>query len=807
MHFVLTIRRYTIIRKLCVLSALCVSGLAAANLNKPNQGNTLHHNKPAISANADTAQSIFCRATQALQDELPTANLFPETSADKAADPAEGLFGLPIHIEARRMVFDPNKQLELTGDVHLRFGQNQGSGQALIHDFKTKKTVLHGPVTFKQKDLMVAGDIATLNLHEETAAIQSASYALRKNADTIFQGGAKSVLYRDSTLIARRAWLTSCAAEQNIWSISANYIRLSKEKLWGTARHAVFRIGKMPVLYLPWFRFPVSDARQSGFLIPDIGYQSTGGIDISLPYYLNLAPTYDATITPRWLSNRGLLTSVQFRHLSRYARNEWQAAYMHKDRLFNGNQSRQEQAPDARKNFEGAERWRLHWRHQGTFKDVFYTEVQYTKVSDNQYFQDFSNNSVDGNRIDLEQRAGLGYRYAGWLAELKAQRFQRLDAVEDQQPYDQLPALTLAWKSPTQRRFRWQIASLTAHFDATDTPENKPAITGRRASIEPRMSYNFKPVYGDLRLDLAWRYNHYNLETGLADSEKYEKSAASWLVSLTRKLVFERQTEHFGKKYLQTLEPTLYYLWSERDDEQEGLPLFDSARQTFSFEHLFRESRFSGHDRLTDANQLSLGVTSRWLSLASGRQWAQLQLGGTIRFENQKVGLTSQPNARDDNSLSPLVVQLELSPGKGMQLDIDWTYAPSTEQTDELAVRLQLKKSEQKIFNISYQRRGEVKQAKVSTYWPLSAKLHFAAAWRYDLLANKDLEFLVGLGYAGCCWRMRLAWQSFLVNAGGGRTETDEGVFLQLAPKGFGSIRSASNNSYSNVIDGFRDAE
>lgn len=746
---------------------------------------------------SDERKLNHCQNNAASHDNLP------ELTTDSLS--LKNQSELPLYMHSKKLIYSHKKELRLTGDVHLQQGLREGFGEQLIHDFLANKTVLSGSVTLKQPGMLLQGEQMEFNSKETVATVNSATYRLDKNINTRFHGGANRIQYQDKTLVAERTWITTCEPNQKSWSISAERIRLQEENLWGTARHIILRVGKVPVLYLPWFRFPLSDARQSGFLLPGVSFDKTNGLDIAAPYYLNLAPNYDATITPRWLSKRGLLTSVEIRHLSEHTANEWRAGYLHKDQK-NGQTSNDS-------------RWVVAWDHEGIWENGVSTEVRFTKVSDDNYFRDFGRDLITSTQSELNQLANLGYNRKNWFVNLALKKFQVIDS-SDAEPYSLLPSLNFALQSPQRTaRLKWHLEGAVERFDRPDKQfTGIDALVGERVWFEPRIKYDLAATYGSLSIDAAWRYRRYDL-TDQTNNNQSTTDIKSGLFGLAGRLLFDRK----GRNHIQTLEPQFYYLWSEEAQGQQSLPLFDSARQTFSFEQLFRENRFSGRDRISDSNQLSLGLTSNWSRFGSGtgsgtglgtglgtgsgtglgNRWMQMRLGTSLFFKTPKV--TLREPAQNNRKWSPLAVGFSFYPSQKLTFDTNWIYDAPETQTSELAVRLQLKQADDKLFNLSYRNQGKLEQTGVSAYWPLSDRFHFAGAWRYDLVTKKNLEVLAGIEYQGCCWHVRVAWQSFLASDGRGDTEKDEGLFFQVTLKGLGNLRGAGGDIYENSIDGYRE--
>lgn len=696
----------------------------------------------------------------------------------------------PVTARAEQIEIDSEKIL-LKDSVYLKQGDWQAFGQFVAHQFEDETTRLEGPVGLIGSQFSLAGKQADLNFKQSTFSLTDADYALIEDNQALLHGQADSLEYRANRLHINHTWLTSCPDQS--WSISARSISVKKGSIWGTARDSVFRIGKLPILYLPWLRFPVSDERQSGFLLPDLQI-ANGELDIKLPLYLNLARHYDAIIAPRWIADRGLLTSLEVRHLTKYMSNEWQGAYIHEDEKFD----RQGAEKDTNSNASDS-RWHLAWRHQGNWPGQLTTFVQYGQVSDDSYFKDFGGSASDSRQGTLNQTFGLVYDKTDWFFSAQTRAFQTLDQGIAE-AYDLKPALRLNIHPLTRQPLKWRLDGNYTQFDRkTGSLKGLAALTGNRLSLAPRLLYRRARPYGYIHIDAAWRYRHYDLKDNLGGTQ-YERRDSNGLFKLDATLKLQRRAAE-KTAYEQILIPRLYYLWSERTD-QSDLPLFDTSLSEFTFAH-FRENRFTGDDRLGDAHHLDFGITSFWKDKQSARETAQVFIGSQLRFRSQKVTATGKPGPADDDRLAPVIVNARLNPTKALSLSVGWGYRVATEKTSRLILDLNLKASERKLFNLSYKERQGRKRTGISVYWPLPGQLQLGAAWHYDLDENKSLERLVGLEYNHCCWRIRLGWHNFVA----GSNQSEDGIFLQISLKGLGRFRSSGSDVYRDAIKGFREPE
>lgn len=710
---------------------------------------------------------------------------------------------LPVKAQADRIELD-SEQVKLEGDVYLQQGDWQAFGQRLEHSLKSNQTLLEGPVGLFGQQFKIESDSAQLNFKTEGFTLFDADYALTENNQIKLRGQADSLDYRSNQLHIQRAWLNSCPENDNSWSIGARAIRVNKDSGWGTAKHAVFRIGKLPVFYLPWFRFPISDRRQSGFLIPDVRI-ANDGLDISMPFYFNVASHFDAIITPRWIADRGAMASLDVRHLAKYMNNSWHASYLHEDQLFNGQVAKDDFKPSQNQAvFKADSRWQLQWQHQGNWPRHLTTYVQYNKTSDDSYFRDLGRVPSINRQGTLTQALGLQYDKPNWFFSAQSRAFQTLDQGLPQ-PYKIKPSFNLNIHPISTGPLKWRLDSHYTEFDRANAAQTGiDALTGSRLMLAPRLTYRKVRPYGHVYLNAAWRHRRYDLKQGDTNASD-RQTHNNGLFSLDALLKLKRNPSG-NASHTQILIPRVYYLWSQRTN-QNSLPLFDASSASSSFS-LFRENRFSGNDRLGDAHHLSFGVTSIWQNNKSARESVKFFVGSLLRFKSQKVTTTGRPRASHNNSLAPMIMKLDLKPAKPLSLSAGWHYNLSSSQTSQLILGLKLKQSERRLLNFSYKERQGRKRAGTSIYWPLPGQLQLGAAWYYNLDADQHLERLIGLEYNHCCWRIRVGWHDFSTGqSANGINRSDKSIFFQFSLKGLGHFRTSSSDVYQESIEGFREPE
>ena len=511
----------------------------------------------------------------------------------------------------------------LKGGVEVQQGYRQLSGNEATLNREDRSGTLKGDIVVREPGVLLKGDEAEFFSKTGEATLQNSQFILH---DQHIRGTALELNRDEYGLIhIHEGNLSYCAPGDHDWAIRADEMVLDLEEGMGTAKGARLDVAGVPIFYSPWLTFPLDDRRRTGFLWPDIGSDTRGGLDLSAPVYFNLAPNYDALYAPRFIDERGVNHELELRYLNP------KIGYWSVGGAFLNNDERYERELPNERNHD---RWLGVMQHNGLFKQRWRTEVDYSKASDADYLKDLDSSSLDAKRqANLLQLGSLDYLGDKWIVDLDVQQFQSLaDDIRDD--YKKLPQLTAAYRGDRLPfDFDPIVLAQYSNFDSDD----ELRVTGERIYAEVGTTYPMLWQQGFFTPTAKYRYLEYDLDNQLILEDK-TPSAGSGLLSLDGGLFFERQTVLAGRNLLQTLEPRVYYLYSEFDD-QTAQPSFDSAELTFSYNQLFRETRFSGRDRLDDANQVSLGITTRFISEETGVEQFSASLGQIFYLEDREVRL------------------------------------------------------------------------------------------------------------------------------------------------------------------------
>ncbi len=728
----------------------------------------------------------------------------------------------PIIAEADSLSSEIDVTAQLVGNVSV--AQGNRLIRAPLADLDQVQRVGHFPqgVRMDQPGLIMQGEQAVVHLDSQEADLQGVQFVI---TDAGLRGEARQMQQSSGgDLALAHNSFTRCEPDNNGWRLNTRNLLIEQDEVFGTAKHAVLRLKRVPVFYTPYLKFPVSDERVSGFLFPTLGYSDEDGAEVSLPYYFNLAPNYDATFVPRYFSKRGASGELEVRHMSSWQTTAVGGALLPDDDLYNGTLSRKDfdEFVDDMGNpvdlgvFEPADRWLGALDHRGRF-GRFRTFADINMVSDPDYFRDLGSDLNVSSQIELERRAEIQYVHSGLSVRLWGQRFQRLDqvGVDD---YERLPELELLY-STDLGPLELGVSATWADFDRDTTGLNGlNAVTGERTHIEPRVSLPMSWPFGFLNLTGGYRYTRYDLEQDsnaagfqLVD-DKPDRNIG--LASVDGGLIFERDINWFDQALVQTLEPRVYYLWQEFDDQAE-LPRFDASVLTFGYQQLFRNNRFSGLDRIGDANQASVGVTTRFLAEETGREYFRFSVGEIFYFENRKVTLAGGQTAFDRRSQSAVAAEISASIAQHWRLTGTTLWDPYDNEVDEGGAALQYRRDNRHIFNLGFRNRRDqdIEQTDVSLYWPISRQFSIIGRWNYDLVSGRTIEGFGGIEYNDCCLQIRLLARRFLDSPAGtvitdfDEADGDDGIFLQVVFKGLAGFGTKIEGVLENGISGYRSPE
>ncbi len=676
----------------------------------------------------------------------------------------------------------------LTGNAEVSRDSQQVTADFIEYNQPGETADLNGNVNYWDEALFLKSNDAYLELDKGIGEFSDADYILK---DSRSRGiASKLVLDVGTRTEMDDVQYTTCDPDDEFWKLTADNIELDHENNWGKAKGVVLRIKDFPVFYSPYMSFPLNKERKSGFLAPGYGNTNRHGFEARAPYYWNISPNMDATLTPRLLTNSGVMAMGEYRYLFKRATGEINFEYLASDN----------ERQDQHRNAFGI-------THHQQFLDTGNLFLTYNRVSDKFYFEDFGSQLSTTSTRFLERRAEASYSGTNWDITTRIQDYQTVDrSIEaTARPYKRLPQILFNYGSPrTYGKLNYGVGTETVYFQRGDdnvfTTTNNDNVNGLRAQIKPYVSFPMRSVATFLEPKLSLDYTQYNLE----DSANFTRNPSRVLpvFSLDSGLFLERETKLFNTGYLQTLEPRLFYLYTPNED-QSDLPVFDTGQLTNSFDLLFREDRFSGNDRRGDANQLTFALTSRFINQETGRDLGHVSLGQIFYFQDRKVTLPG--GAVRDEAGSAFIAEFDTKFIKNWNIGGDIIYDPNVgNSTQKITAQATYNPAPGKILNLAYRVRRDgtdIEQSDISFRWPVNKNWNAVGRWNYAVPEGRSLETFAGIEYESCCWGTRLVARRFLTDING---EFDTGVFLQIELKGLAGIGKKTVDFLKQQIPGYQ---
>jgi LPS-assembly protein len=698
---------------------------------------------------------------------LPPPAILSMGMSDPGADPTA------IDIMTAGVEVDLNGPATFNDRLVMRQGNRELGADSARYDQKTGEFSALGNIEFRDPDAWVTGKAARYNANTGLFDIDGAAYELysipaRGTADRITLEDSRQLSLHDVSY-------TTCAAGKDDWLLRASSISVNRETGTGTARNARLEFKGIPILYTPYLTYPVDNRRKSGLLLPDMGNSDQRGIEFGLPYYFNLAPNYDATVTPHYMSRRGLQGKGEFRYLFGGTAGQFNGEFLPNDDV------------------AGDNRRLLTWFNQSALPAGWRGTVDATDVSDSGYFEDLSSGLAATSQTHLLRRLDFEVFNQAWFARLRLEGFQTLDdaILPEDEPYRLVPQLTLDGRWPSgPLGLEPALSSEISYFDRST------GITGLRAHFLPELSL---PVWlGPVLVEpsIGFDFTAYNLNN-ISPGDDDSPSRSLPIYSLDLRTELERVWGS-GGKWLHTIEPRAQFVHIPFED-QSDLPVFDTIEPDFNMVQLFRRKRYVGLDRLSDTDQLNLGITTRLIRSKDGSQFLTATIGETQYFTSRDVVLPGEEPNLDTSS--DYIAELGMNINDQWNVDLGYQWDSDASVTRLAEARVLYRRDEFRILNLSYRyRRDSVREVDVAGAWPLTDQWSIVGRYDYSLLENQPLETFVGLEYSTCCWGVRLVSRRHLSSRDG---ESDSSITLQLVLKGFGNTGSPAERMLDRGILGY----
>lgn len=745
-------------------------------------------NALAQQATAPTQAELDAAIAEAMKVEknMPT----PGTLLQKPAKPVKRT------IMADEVDGVNQKSITAKGRVSVKQGTMEVTADIVTYDKETDTVTVPGKVTLNRDGDVVSGVDLSLKVEEELGKIDQPSFFFSRNPDRPsqryeargsarkmdFEGEDKERLYS--------ALYTTCRPDQNDWYLKVSELSLDRGRNVGSAVNGVVEFKGVPILYLPYMTFPLNSDRKSGFLSPTFGSSSSGGLDLAIPYYWNIAPNRDATITPKIFTRRGMQFGGEFRFMGDSYLGQAEAEFLPNDRI------------------SDRDRYLVSLRHYQNLgpwlRPGWSATLNAQKVSDDNYFRDLSTRIANTAQTNLPREATLSYTsFVGDITArmLAFQTLQDPTAPPIVSPYRLAPQLAF-----NARPNRWNGFEFNTFGEYTDF-QHPTLVNGRRLLFYPSAAYPVSRPWGFVTPKLGVHSTRYDLTKNEGNRESGTRTLP--IVSVDSGLSFERPLKLWGESVTQTLEPRLFFLYVPFRD-QSRLPIFSTAETDFSFSQIFNENLFVGGDRISDAKQMTAAVTTRFIENLTGIERLRAAIGQRYYFRPQQVTLstnsalglsgTQQGNLSRSDLLAALSGQLSDS----WFLDSSFQYSTSDTRFQRTNVAARYNAPDGKILNFSYRfTRDALKQVDISAQWPFGKA---APGWTLLARANHSLqdrrllEGLIGVEYNQGCWEFRLVAHRFATAA----QQYSNSFQFQLELKGLSKLGINPLETLRQNIPGYR---
>ncbi|MDQ3186671.1 MAG: LPS-assembly protein LptD [Pseudomonadota bacterium] len=705
----------------------------------------------------------------ALKDERKSAT--PVTQMEKKKD-------RPIFIAADRLKGHAEQEVEAIGKAELFTDDRFVSADRMKYHQSTDEVEAEGGVRVEQRGDILEGSRLKFNLANKTGQLSDPNYQLK---DASSRGTAKMLLFEgENRYRLRQATYTTCPAGDNDWFLQVDDLEIDHAKKVGTARKVKLTFKDTPILYTPWMDFSYSGQRKSGLLAPVYGYNVRTGVELTIPFYWNIAPNYDATFSTRAMSQRGVALNSEFRYLGTNSSGDLLAEILPNDL----------QTKETR--------YRVSFGHSQTLGKGWFSRLDYNRVSDDAYFRDLGNTMNLTSRVNLLQQGLVGYnRNLGDNGILNVTTLvQQFQTIQDPraavaEPYKRLPQVALTANKADVFGADFNLISTYSNFS------HPTQVSGHRVTFFPSVSYPMRSAFGYITPKIGIHHTRYNLESfGTSPNMDTDPTRTLPMFSVDSSIMFDRKTEFRGERFTQTLEPRLFYVYVPFRD-QSFLPNFDSAKTDFSFAQMLTENRFSGNDRINDANQVTFALTSRLIEADTGKERLRVAVGQQLSFINRRITLDAPEtiNRRPD-----FVAAVTGFITPTITTDTSVQFDQTRFMADVVRSGLSYRPEPGRVVNFGYRfTRDVLHQVDASSQWRWSERWQSVARLNYSLQDQKVLEGLAGVEYNACCWSLRFVVQHLTLAT----QRTTTAAFLQLELNGLMQIGSNPLQVLQRSIPGY----
>jgi LPS-assembly protein len=643
-----------------------------------------------------------------------------------------------IQVKSKDSEINQQTFAQFKGKVQIDSSRVKIKADEALFNRQTQTLNATGNVFFQDDNITVSSQNVQLNRLSNELLIEQGLYQLNNvpghgKAEKIALGQQTGINLIESSF-------TTCPVDDEVWRIQASNIKISPDQSRGVIKHARFYIKDVPVLYLPYFSFPTNEQKQSGILYPDIISNSSTGISVEQPVFWNIAPNYDLTFNPRFMTQRGLQLKTEFRYLTEQHTGQANIEYLPNDKDLDDN----------------TDRYFYRFVHSGKISENWWVNADINGLSDDNYIVDLESDFY--NRADTHLFKTLGFSYFSESLDISAQ-FRDFEVLGDRpDSYRALPEIRLNYFTPMGLGAEFKMNSELAYFESGEL-ENP---TATRFHIAPTIRYPFQNQWSEFLAEatvLHTRYTQDNIQ-----ESPLEKNVTRTLgqAKIYGALAFERPAIWFGQQATQTFEPKIQYLYTSFKD-QSNIGLYDTIQLFNDFAGLFRGEEFTGLDRISDNNQITLGMTSRFID-KNNQERFKLSLGQIFYLKDNKV-----LDASKDDDRSALAAELDWQIGSKWYLRTQAQVSTITDKVERSSLSLEYQLTKNKILQINHRyvrdlSLEKINQVGITANWPIAKNWQWVGRWYHDLELNRTVESYTGVQYESCCWNVSFVAQRHLSN-------------------------------------------
>jgi len=702
---------------------------------------------------------------------------------------AEELSDDDVVIEADSLENMIDRKLKASGNATLIKSDQRIKADLIEYDQISEELYARGNVILETSSSRIEGAELEYSLSSQTGTIPNASFSTKlDNQDSIFNNtlrGTASLIFieGDNKKSGENFKVTTCEAGQDDWYIKASEAEINQKSQRLIAKDVQLEFFGLPVLYSPYANFSFNDQRKSGFLVPSIGSTSKSGFEVATPYYFNLSPTSDATLTPRYFGKRGMQIAGEYRYLEKNYFGSTDLEYM----------------PDDDANDDRSDRYYYRIGHDHNFGNGFTGNIRYEDVSDDNYFTDMSSLVSQTSTVSLPQEGKLSFNSENLQAILIAQKFENLTSAS---PYERLPSLQMTYNKTFEDIYGNNFLEANTSFEVTEFDRNNDFVgsspEGTRVTARPSIAIPFEASYGYIKPKIIADIKHYDLENNTENT----KDLFIPTFSLDSAVYFDRTFSFNDNEFSQTLEPRVFYSYTDYED-QSMLPMFDTALIDLNQNSIFSENQFVGGDRVMDSHQITLGATSRVIN-NKGLEKLYVTLAQRFYLEDRKVLNEAQFNNSDYQSdSSDLFLGVGSSITRALRVNSELQYNLDEDKTNRFSLHTKYNPEVGKLLDGSYRfirdpnSSNDIEQINIAGQWPIAPGWSSVGRYQYDINDHGAIESLAGLSYDAGCWTSSILFHSFALPNDDKMNNT---IFFMLELGNLGAIESGGDGALEEAL-------